>query len=67
MCVGREVTVVAQRVGRAELSEDAWGPHCSEIEVSSALGLRSVQRFRLGAPAAEVSLAEHDKYERNHG
>ncbi|MDR5726866.1 MAG: efflux RND transporter permease subunit [Terriglobia bacterium] len=41
--VGREVTAallklpfvrsVAQRVGRAELSEDTWGPHYSEIEV----------------------------------
>jgi Cu/Ag efflux pump CusA len=40
---GREVTAallklpfvrsVAQRVGRAELSEDTWGPHYSEIEV----------------------------------
>lgn len=41
--VGREVTAallklpfvrsVAQRVGRAEQSEDTWGPHYSEIEV----------------------------------
>src|SRR5579859_1690794 len=41
--VGREVAAallklpfvrsVAQRVGRAELSEDTWGPHYSEIEV----------------------------------
>jgi CzcA family heavy metal efflux pump len=41
--VGREVTAallklpfvrsVSQRVGRAELSEDTWGPHYSEIEV----------------------------------
>jgi CzcA family heavy metal efflux pump len=27
------VRSVAQRVGRAELSEDTWGPHYSEIEV----------------------------------
>jgi CzcA family heavy metal efflux pump len=41
--IGREVAAallklpfvrsVAQRVGRAELSEDTWGPHYSEIEV----------------------------------
>src|SRR5260370_7078240 len=40
---GREVTAallklpfvrtVAQRVGRAELSDDTWGPHYSELEI----------------------------------
>jgi len=41
------VRSVAQRVGRAELSEDTWGPHYSEIEVELAplqgLAARSVE------------------------
>ena len=34
-----EVRSVAQRVGRAEESEDTWGPHYSELEVDLKPGL----------------------------
>jgi CzcA family heavy metal efflux pump len=43
------VRVVAQRVGRAELSEDTWGPEYSEFDVDLRPGLSSAEAARASA------------------
>ena len=43
------VRVVAQRVGRAELSEDTWGPEYSEFDVDLRPGLSSAEAAQASA------------------
>ncbi len=48
------VRVVAQRVGRAELSEDTWGPEYSEFDVDLRPGLSSAEAARASADLRAV-------------
>lgn len=43
------VRVVSQRVGRAELSEDTWGPEYSEFDVDLRPGLSSAEAAKANA------------------